>query len=76
MVRIHVLRQIFKQMEELNFEFDTTLIGFLFVVFLILKLIGVIDWSWWWVFAPLWIPAVLAIIIVAIFKIVKLLRLW
>ena len=76
MVRIHVLRQIFKQMEELNFEFDTTLIGFLFVVFLILKLIGVIDWSWWWVFAPLWIPAVLAIVIVAIFKIVKLLRLW
>ena len=76
MVRIHVLRQIFKQMEELNFEIDTTLIGFLFVVFLILKLIGVIDWSWWWIFAPLWIPAVLAVLIVAIFKIVKLLRLW
>ena len=76
MVRIHVLRQIFKQMKELNFEFDTTLIGFLFVVILILKLIGVIDCSWWWVLAPLWIPAVLAVLIVVIFKIVKLLRLW
>ena len=25
-----------------------------FVVFLILKLVGVINWSWWWVTAPLW----------------------
>jgi hypothetical protein len=27
----------------------------LFLVFLVLKLIGVIAWSWWWVTAPLWI---------------------
>lgn len=31
----------------------------LFVLFLVLKLCGVIAWSWWWVFAPLWIPVVL-----------------
>lgn len=37
--------------------------GVLFVVFLVLKLIGVIAWSWWWVTAPLWIP--LAILVVA-----------
>jgi hypothetical protein len=30
--------------------------GILFVVFLVLKLCGTIDWSWWWVTAPLWIP--------------------
>lgn len=30
--------------------------GVLFIVFLVLKLCEVIDWSWWWVFAPLWIP--------------------
>ena len=30
--------------------------GVLFVVFLVLKLTGVIAWSWWWVTAPLWIP--------------------
>ncbi len=29
----------------------------LFIVFLVLKLTGVIGWSWWWVTAPLWIPA-------------------
>jgi len=28
--------------------------GLLFVVFLVLKLTHVIDWSWWWVTAPLW----------------------
>ena len=28
----------------------------LFIVFLVLKLYGVIAWSWWWVTAPLWMP--------------------
>lgn len=28
--------------------------GALFIVFLVLKLTHVIDWSWWWVTAPLW----------------------
>lgn len=27
----------------------------LFLIFLVLKLCNVIDWSWWWVFSPLWI---------------------
>ena len=34
-------------------------IGFcevLFFIFLTLKLMKVIDWSWWWVTAPLWAP--------------------
>lgn len=26
----------------------------LFLIFLTLKLCGVINWSWWWVTAPLW----------------------
>lgn len=28
--------------------------GAVFIVFLILKLCHVIDWSWWWVTCPLW----------------------
>lgn len=31
----------------------------LFVVFLVLKLTHNIDWSWWWVTSPIWIPLVL-----------------
>jgi hypothetical protein len=30
----------------------------LFLIFLVLKLTNFIDWSWWWVTAPLWIPIV------------------
>lgn len=33
----------------------------LFIVFLILKLCNVIAWSWWWVTAPLWISAIIAV---------------
>ena len=38
----------------------------LFLIFLVLKLTHLIDWSWWWVTAPLWIPLGLVIIIIAI----------
>ena len=34
----------------------TSFSNLLFLVFLVLKLTKVIDWSWWWVTAPLWIP--------------------
>lgn len=35
----------------------------LLVVFIILKLCNVIDWSWWWVLSPLWIVVILAVAI-------------
>ena len=42
----------------------------LFIVFLILKLCGTINWSWWWVTSPIWIHfgfIIIVIIISAIF---------
>lgn len=36
----------------------------LFIIFLILKLCHVIDWSWWWVTAPLWIGFGLFVLII------------
>lgn len=30
--------------------------GALAILFIALKLTGVITWSWWWVLAPVWIP--------------------
>lgn len=41
--------------------------GLLAVLFIGLKLTGVIAWSWWWVLAPLWVgPAIaLAIFVLA-----------
>lgn len=26
------------------------------IAFIVLKLCNVINWSWWWVLSPLWIP--------------------
>jgi hypothetical protein len=40
----------------------------LFLIFLVLKLCNVIDWSWWWVTSPLWISAILyTLILVGVF---------
>lgn len=36
----------------------------LFLIFLVLKLTNVIDWSWWWVIAPLWINCIIFLIFV------------
>ncbi len=38
----------------------------LFLIFLILKLTGIIDWSWWWVTSPLWIPLVFGILVLGV----------
>lgn len=47
----------------------------LFLIFLVLKLTGFIDWSWWWIFAPLWIPVGVALLIVFIIGIVFIYKL-
>ena len=36
--------------------------GTLAIVFIVLKLCKLINWSWLWVLSPLWIPTVLIII--------------
>lgn len=38
----------------------------LFIVFLVLKMTGVLDWSWWWVTSPLWISAIFVLFAVVL----------
>jgi len=45
--------------------------GLLTIVFITLKLTDYIDWSWWWVLSPLWIPIVFVILLLLIYAIVK-----
>ena len=40
--------------------------GLLGIVFITLKLTGVIAWSWWWVLAPFWVPLSITLITIAI----------
>lgn len=37
--------------------------GLLTLVFITLKLLKVIDWSWWWVLSPIWITAILVVVL-------------
>lgn len=39
-----------------------SLSGAVFIALLVLKLTGTIDWSWWWVTCPLWLPVAVAVI--------------
>lgn len=41
------------------------------VVFIVLKLIHVIDWSWLWVLAPTWISLAFVVVMLIIFFIIK-----
>ena len=40
--------------------------GLLTIVFITLKLLDKIDWSWWWVLSPIWISAIILIIVIAL----------
>ena len=46
--------------------------GLLTIAFIVLKLCGIIDWSWLWVLSPLWIGAALVITILIIIGIFTL----
>ena len=37
--------------------------GLLTIVFIILKLVKVITWSWLWVLSPLWLPIAIVLVI-------------
>ena len=47
-------------------------LGALTILFTALKLTHVIDWSWWWVLSPIWIPVAVVLGIIAIIAIVML----
>lgn len=40
--------------------------GLLTIAFIVLKLIGRITWSWWWVLSPVWISAILITLVVVV----------
>lgn len=56
-------RRKIKIMDNSNSSSGIGLFGLTFIVFLVLKLTHVIDWSWWWVAAPIWGGIVIGIIV-------------
>lgn len=56
--------------------FNSSILTILFVVFVTLKLTGNIDWSWWWVTSPLWLPIAILFAIVFILLIAGVIMLY
>ena len=60
-----------KELEEKvnKFKPGFPFMGVLTLLFVAAKLFGYIDWSWWWVFAPLWIEAAIVLVLIVLFGI-------
>ena len=44
----------------------------LLIVFIVLKLCHLINWSWWWVLSPLWASIIFVIVLIIIVAIARL----
>ncbi len=44
------------------------------IVFIVLKLTNLIDWSWWWVWSPTWISIILFISLLFVFFLIDVIR--
>lgn len=53
-------------MRENNNSGGIGFVGILTIVFIVLKLLGKIAWSWWWVLSPIWISAIVVILFLII----------
>ena len=53
--------------KNVNIRLGDSLCITLGLIFIVLKLLGVITWSWLWVLSPFWIPFVIGIILLIIF---------
>jgi hypothetical protein len=63
-------------MESKNFNTTGGIGGTLLqIAFIVLKLCGVINWSWMWVLSPMWIGFALWFVGVVVFVLVKVARL-
>lgn len=46
----------------INIKISSSFLTLLTILFIGLKLTNYINWSWWWVLAPIWIPISIALI--------------
>ena len=57
-------------MEDLMYRISYELrliLELLLVMFIVLKLSGLIDWSWVWVLCPFWIPCLIVLVLAIVF---------
>ena len=61
-----------KIIEQTNTNSGLGFTGALTILFIALKLLGVISWSWWWVLSPLWITTAIVLVVLVVTLIVAL----
>lgn len=52
--------------EKVNVTLTWPMGTILTLIFIVLKLTGHINWSWWWVLSPVWIGLALVLLIILI----------
>ena len=57
-----------------NTSYGINFLELLAIVFIALKLMGYIQWSWWLVLAPLWFPIVPIIILILVLIIIEIFK--
>ena len=60
-----MLEKIVKEIKETSNKIGNGICD-LTILFIAFKLLGVINWSWWWVLSPLWLPICLILVIIVI----------
>lgn len=48
--------------------------GLLTIVFIALKLLGVVNWSWWWVLSPIWIGVALFVVVLIVLIVIAVIQ--
>ena len=46
-------------------------ISLLALVFITLKLTGTINWSWWWVLSPIWVPVAFIVLLAIVYAFIE-----
>lgn len=48
--------------------------GMVTALFVVLKVFGIITWSWWWVLSPVWLPVIIFIAAVIIGLVIMMIK--
>ena len=57
-----------------NTSYGINFLELLAIVFIALKLMGYIQWSWWLVLSPLWFPIIPIILLVLVLIIIEIFK--
>jgi len=58
-------------MSKESYSSGISFMGALTILFTALKLTNYIDWSWWWVLSPMWLPLFILLLSAGLLSVIK-----